>query len=422
MANGFTVNALLNASKWIRGTKDMEGALDDLEGSLDDAANEVRDLDRDAERAFDSIGDAAKDAAEEVKDIGTDGKKALDKLEKAADDAADGASDLEKKLRKVRDEVKDVGDDSKKGFDRAKEGVEEFGDEANSTAKEAAASFDGSVESIGDAFQELAANAFAGFGPAGAVAGIAAAAGLGTVFAAFEQINAEQEASRQRISEWAEAFIEAGGQVVGAAQVAAEIQDIATDGARYDEAKRNAKTWGVDVSTAMLAMAGDATALAVVQDNLTTNSETLGAALDAVGGDMRGLTKDQRSAWTLTQEGTESFNKLTSEMDEGAATALTVSDSLKKLVNSAGTATLEVDELGNSLYTLPDETQVMVNAKTGIATQNIAAFKGDLDGVPETVNTTAKVWVDDYALRNYRPPVLWVESRVLAPRDGRQIY
>lgn len=119
----------------------------------------------------------------------------LEDVVDSLDDVGDAGEDLERKFKDVFDTVqrdskragKDMGDSITDGARRAGEGVDDFKDEANSTAREAAASFDGSAESIGDAFQEVAANAFAGFGPAGAAAGLAAAAGIGLAIQSLQQ-------------------------------------------------------------------------------------------------------------------------------------------------------------------------------------------------------------------------------------------
>ncbi len=81
---------------------------------------------------------------------------------------------------------KSLGKKTKKAAEEGKSGMDDFKQEANQTARESAASFDGSAESIVDVFQEVAANAFQGFGPAGAVAGLAIAAGIGLGVKAFE--------------------------------------------------------------------------------------------------------------------------------------------------------------------------------------------------------------------------------------------
>jgi hypothetical protein len=154
----------------------------------------------------------------------------------------------------------------RRGTDDAKEGLGEFRDEANSTAKESAASFDGSAESIGDAFQEIAANAFAGFGPAGAVAGLAAAAGLGLVFAQVEKNDERTQALREQVAALAEEYI-ATGRIGGVSMgsVADAIKDMALateDGeTTLSDLRETADDAGVPFEKLAKAMAGDSEAL-----------------------------------------------------------------------------------------------------------------------------------------------------------------
>jgi hypothetical protein len=143
-------------------------------------------------------------------DAGRDLERDLEKAGKATDELKDELDDTRDQLKKLGYAAKDAGDDAKRGMNRAEEGVEEFGDEARSTAKEAAASFDGSAESIIDAFQEVAANAFAGFGPAGLLAGLAIAAGIGMAVQAFQQAEEAAEELRQKTLDYADAAIDAG--------------------------------------------------------------------------------------------------------------------------------------------------------------------------------------------------------------------
>lgn len=130
-------------------------------------------------------------------DAGRDLERDLDKAQDATEDLKDELDDARDGLKKLGFAAKDAGDDAKRGMNGAGDGVEEFGDEAKSTAKEAAASFDGSAESILDAFQEVAANAFAGFGPAGVLAGLAIAAGIGIAVGEFQK--AEEAAEELRV-------------------------------------------------------------------------------------------------------------------------------------------------------------------------------------------------------------------------------
>ncbi|WP_096359435.1 hypothetical protein [Microbacterium sp. TPU 3598] len=157
---------------------------------LDDAADAFADLEK------------AANSADLDKEL-TKAQKATDKLDDELDDTRDA-------LKRLGYAARDAGDDSKRGMDRAEEGVKEFGDEANSTAKEAAASFDGSAESILDMFQEVAANAFAGFGPAGALAGLAIAAGIGIAVGKFQEAAEAAEELRMKAVEYAQESRDAG--------------------------------------------------------------------------------------------------------------------------------------------------------------------------------------------------------------------
>lgn len=342
------------------------------------------------------------DAADKLDDLGK--SKGPDKLEAGMKDAQKASEKLGKEVkstadqieREFRDSYKSVAKSSDDGMSKATEGVQDFKQEANQSAKETAASFDGSAESIVGAFQEIAANAFAGFGPAGAVAGLAAAGGIGLAMAGFEDVQKAQEAAEVAAGAWADKFIESGQRVATAAQQTGTMVEIATDPEKFKEAKDAAETWGVDVSTAMLAMAGNAPALKVVQDAVdglaSKASEAEKAAL-GMSTEMGGIGIAALPAVRQADEAAKSFAALTGAMDEGAARADVVSDAYKVMVNSAEDATEQVDELGNKIVTLPDQTQIFIDAQTGQASQNVDKFKGDLDTIVPT--KAVKITVDD---------------------------
>jgi chromosome segregation ATPase len=357
--------------------------------------------------------DPLEDVSEQLEELEDDSTSATKKLERGMKDAQRRTEDAKDEIKDLRDELnktgragKTAGADIDDGMRKAEDGVEDLKGESQQTAAEVAASFDGSAESIAGGFQELAANAFAGFGPAGAVAGLAAAAGIGLAMAGFTQTQEEMAASEERIGEWAQTFIDAGGRAATAAQVAGGMIAIATDPEQYKQAAQNAKDWGVDETTALRAMAGDANSLEVVRRTLndrTEESNRLLAQQETQVDKNAGVAYDLADA---VDRGGAAFSKLTGEMQAGADRAQTVSDGLKGIVNDAESATLEVDGLGNQLYTLPDDTQVMVSAKTGQATTDVSNFQGDLDGVPETVTTTMKVIVDDSDVKKWHAPLL----------------
>lgn len=210
-----SIDILANAKDAVRGAGKAADALDDVGKSLDAL---VRDSATSGTALGDNITDGAHDAS-----------KATDKLEHSFADLAKAAK------RNIDDVGTALHKDVKKGAAGATDSVDEFGREANSTAKETAASFDGSADSIVGAFQEVAANAFAGFGPAGAVAGLAAAAGIGLVSAQIATAAAETEDLKAQTSDLAQTYIDAGD--AAAPALDAVIDKLKTTATETDDAK-----------------------------------------------------------------------------------------------------------------------------------------------------------------------------------------
>lgn len=326
------------------------------------------------------------DADKAIEDLARDGSRGIEKLEDSMSDARRDTERFEDSIKDVRDQLtrvgragKDAGDDVKGGMRRGEDGVREFRDEANSTAKEAAASFDGSAESIGDAFQEVTANAFAGFGPAGAVAGTAAAIGIGAAIAGFEKVEEERKASEERISKWADAFIEAGSRAVTAGQIVAESLDIMTDPERYDEATKSAELWGVSIDTAVAALAGSPSALREVDSAIDSNRDALERQAKAAGG----ANRETIQGFEINDIARESYSKLTGEIEQGADRADVFSRILRDVAETTAGATTVVDEFGDSVTTLPDGKQIYIDAETGQATQDTNAIEQKIFSIPD---------------------------------------
>ena len=194
---GINIDFISDVSKFLRGTRDISEALEDVADSLDDLA---RDADKAGEKA---------------------GKGIADGIEGGIDDAGDATKKLERKFKDTFDEVKadskkagdDVGDNVKRGFKRAEQGAAEFKDEAKSTAREGAASFTGEFEDVADVIQETLANALAGFGPMGAVAGMAAAAGIGILVSVLQGSAEKAAEAKEKVIDLAGAIREAGGDI-----------------------------------------------------------------------------------------------------------------------------------------------------------------------------------------------------------------
>lgn len=161
------------------------------------------DLVADASKAIKEagkLGDALDDVAEDLKDVGKTGATIDDKVQEAFRSIAKASKTT----------GKDLGDDVKKGTDKAKEGLSEMGEEAAGTAREAGASFS-SIEDGADVLQEVLANAFAGFGPAGMAAGILAAAGVGLLFAEAQGAAEKLQENKEKMLELAQTIRDNGG-------------------------------------------------------------------------------------------------------------------------------------------------------------------------------------------------------------------
>lgn len=168
-----------------------------------------------AEKGVERVSDAFEGVEDSLKDVGKAGEKAGKALESEMSDAA---KTIDRDLTKALDEVEDkakatgkgIGKSVKDGTDKAGEGFEELKGESASTAKEAAASF-GSIEDAADAMQEVVANAFVGFGPAGMAAGLIAAAGIGLAISALQDNADKINENKEKVVDMAKTIAENGG-------------------------------------------------------------------------------------------------------------------------------------------------------------------------------------------------------------------
>lgn len=361
MAGGYQVGIASETKAFKQGIE--SGVIEPLE----DAQKELLELGK--SRGPEQLERAMKDAQKETKDLKSETERTARAIE-----------------QEYRDSYRKMKRDSDDAFDKASEGAEEFKDEAQQSIKETAASFSDVTDAV-DLVQEVAANAFSGFGPAGVAAGAAAAIGIGAAVSGFEAVSEAEQASRERASEWAQAFVDAGSTIVSSTISVAKQTEIATDPEKYKTATENAKNWGVDVSVAIAAMAGETWALNAANDALTKSEKDAAAEAVKLADGGEALADMLVGQTAQTRAGRDAMNQLQNEMEGGKAQFDALSDSLLKTIENAGEATLEVDKFGNKLVTLPEGEQIVISAETGQATTNLDLFKDDLDGVPETVRT-----------------------------------
>ncbi len=258
---------------------EVKDNLKDLARAGDDAGDDLAHSMKDGAKAADKLGDDAAKAERKVDKLGTAGKSAGTDLEHGLKEGESAAKSLESKVDAAFDSVTDrarsagkqVGDSQRAGFREASEGAETFKEEADQNAREVAASFDGSAESIADGFQGLAAEMLSGFGPAGVVAGVAVAAGIGIAISKMQSGAEEATAMKEAVAEIAGAVADAGGRIedVDFAQIirdwGREVQednwltfwkDEATT--NFEDAADAAKQAGVATKDAIRGMKGSA--------------------------------------------------------------------------------------------------------------------------------------------------------------------
>lgn len=250
----FKISLVSDVRGWLKGTRQIEDSLDDIADDLDDLGRESADEARTLERKF---SDAFREIADRARTTG-----------------------------------RGIGDDIHDGTRHAKAGMDELSDEANQTAREAAASFDGSAESILDAFQEVAANAFAGFGPAGQIAGLAAAAGIGILYTSLQDAADKAADTKTEVIElsealadvkgdsaaldWATRLREALSKIVDEKQWFEVWQD--TPKTRLESWSRYAQEFGINMGDVARAVTGDTQAMADVQTILASKYYELSQA------------------------------------------------------------------------------------------------------------------------------------------------
>lgn len=330
-----------------------------------------------AEEALEDLADAADDA-------GREGSRGLDRLE-------DALKDAQRQSKKTEDSVDDIGEGGKRGFGKASEAATEFKQEALQNLSEVTSSFDGSMDSVTDLVQGTLggiASSIPGIGLAGA----AAAVGVGAIAGAFGASNQASQEAKARASEWAQAWVDSGGIALNAATKTATALDIITDPDRYSEATENAKNWGVDVGTAIAAMAGETWALDAAQSSLSDTSRRLADEMSQVGIQDQDLVDNMTELSTQTAAGQRSLDALNGAISSGKQQAADYSSYLRLMAENTEGAAVSVDEFGDSVYSLPDGVTVYIDAETGQATTDTAALEQKVYGIKDkNVNINAQV-------------------------------
>lgn len=331
------------------------GLVDPIEGAEDalKALGEV-DAGRDIERDLDKAQDATEKLDKELD--GT--RKSLDNLGYAA---------------------KDAGSEAKKGFGKAADAGAEFKDETLANVSEVASSFDGSFESIGDVVQGTLGGVTQALGPVLGGAAAVAAAGVGVITDAFKKAGEAADDARDSAFQFA---YDVGG-ALDKAGYTQRVAEWTGDTEKLKQAQDIAKASGEEVFDVIDALASGGDKLDGVwdafQEGVMTTDITLGR-MQELEGALRG-----------TREG----------YLNGADAAQLAARLNYEYATSVGEATGETDELGNAIYKLPDGKDIVVNAKTQTAYE-------DLDALEHRQISDKTAWVrllvDDREVQYYEPP------------------
>jgi len=197
----------------------------------------------DVKRGMGDIEDALDKVSDALDDVGKDGDDASDKLERSF---ADMARETKKE---ARDMQQDVGKSFQKMEQDGGEATKKMQEVGTQEAEALASSFDGSAESIVDGFQGAAASMFSGFGPAGAAAGLAAAAGIGFITKSLQDAQEEADNLAAATDDMVAQMLEAGTTFVTEQDKLNMVEALLGDPEKRKEAQGFADKLGIPLVT-----------------------------------------------------------------------------------------------------------------------------------------------------------------------------
>lgn len=339
--------------------------------SIDIAANT-----RAAQRNVKDLGEAFDGVADSLDDVAREGDRSADKLESSFRDMVRTADDAGDKIKK-----------------KISGGLKDASSEAGQSGREAAASFSGEFDDVSDFVQETVANAFGGFGPIGAAAGVAAAAGLGILTAEMTKQQEAADEIRERLTSAYSDAAEAGRTYLDTAQIIAEAQSLMFDKDRAEEYATlldDQKRIGADWYTLVAAHTGDLNAQREIQSGIN------------------GLLESEAGTYETIRDGVQKVNPEVQGMADRWGLVIEESE---KASGAARDYKKFVEEAGQSARDQADKTaQVAGERYAGIAEQ----YKNPQEMM---------IVIDDSAVRKYmlNPPTIVFPSRIANPAGSRQL-
>lgn len=345
--------------------------LDDAGESVDALSRRLDDLDDTARRSdLDQLGDAAHAAGRQLDDLGD----TVDDTARSVDDGFDRIkSSARSGLRGIDDDVS-----------HAKEGLGGFKEEAHASGREAAASFSGSFDDVASTVQEVAANAFAGFGPLGAAAGLAAAAGIGFI------VNRLHEAKEQA-KELADQLISDGGRL-SRDSILSKIQEAASSG-DLDKLTDAARKLGVQVSD-LDALFGSSTSAKSFLAQLDELTEAQGRTGQSLALQQADRTQYMSKAGRAALDQADALHTLRAAADQQADRMRDAEDANAAYAAVAGVSAQATSDYADAMGTVTEAGGVMADAIETAATRQADAT-GDASDSWTDYRDTALASIDD---------------------------
>ena len=346
------------------GADDVDEKFADVIRALVDMERQGGRTEADVKRALQGIGLSAEDAEDAVKAI----DKELDAVGKN-----DGG-------KKAADELGEI----KGGSDVAGESLRGLGDIANDVLSgDFSSAAQGAIGSLGDIA------AAAGIGGAAGSSIITAVSGL--VGALIEQFGRYDSKLSEVRDETSAALVDMGG-AFDAAALQGRIRDIVNDTDKWAQANLISQQTGLDLGTVLSGMAGNA-------EDAALASQAFADVWDKIPGSVD--TQVMYDAKASLEGVTSALDGAPAKIDAVSAAMERQASQLYDAALASGEATGKIDDLGNAIYRMPDGKEVVVNAQTQKAYE-------DIDALEERQIADKTVWVhyrvDDREVQYYEPP------------------
>lgn len=377
---------IADVAAFLRGTTDMEKALEDVEGALDELGR----------------NHATEQLERDLVDVATEADQAAEKIERSFSEAFD---QLKREGRTATRRVKDDVDDFRHDGGGA---MRDFRDEAKQNLAESVSSFRGDAESAVDAVQSTFGGLITAFGPLGLAAATAVGAGIGVLRGLFAEAEERTAAFEERVKALFEEIAENGDITLQFKQEG--IKELLSDADRLKdlfgtesvgEINRNLQNIGLDNAQVEAIFGG-----------LVGGFEDVSAALGVVGA--------AQATWhgILTDPATSS--KAKAQARDNLSNLAEIETSLRESGDAAGEAQARVDLYGKAINEVPTEHDTAINVDDhGSASR--ASSK--VDAAARDRTSTVKVSVDTRGVQEEIQRVVGgkVYRFDVAPRPGQAV-